>query len=342
MHRSEHYELALELARRGIRGANPLVGCVIVGPGGDVISTGYHRGRGSAHAEVDAISHAPAGSLQGATAIVTLEPCSHTGRTGPCTEAIIASGISRVEFAVSDPNPTAANGADRLREAGIEVDPWPAEFQPEAEELNRRWLDAQRFGRPFVTAKIAQTIDGFGAAPDGTSQWITGEAAREHSHELRARVDAIAVGTGTVLADDPRLTARPAGAPEQSAPLRVAIGLRDIPDSAQIRGTDSNFIHLRTHQLDEALTQLKSYGVDHLLIDGGPTVVGAALAANLVDELLVYVAPTILGRGRTSVAGLNTRTLADRLDLAPVGAPRQLGADLLMTFQPKEKVCLPE
>src|SRR5690606_38461205 len=196
---------ALELAERGpVTGGNPQVGCVLLDDAGRIVAEGWHRGAGTPHAEVDALSHLT--DARGLTAVVTLEPCNHTGRTGPCSEALVAAGIARVVYAVSDPGRVSAGGAARLRAGGVEV--IPGVLAAEAAELLPVWLTAAARGRPWVTVKWASTLDGRAAAADGTSQWITGTAARQRVHEQRAASDVILVGTGTVFADDPALTAR--------------------------------------------------------------------------------------------------------------------------------------
>ncbi|HJH13338.1 MAG TPA: bifunctional diaminohydroxyphosphoribosylaminopyrimidine deaminase/5-amino-6-(5-phosphoribosylamino)uracil reductase RibD [Brevibacterium ravenspurgense] len=208
---------ALDVAARGVRGANPLVGAALLWDDG-TFTTGYHQGEGAPHAEPDVIRNASPRSTTGATLIVTLEPCSHTGRTGPCTQAIINAGITRVVIASRDPNPQASGGAQILTEAGVEViflndlgQSWAHELATHAHNLNARRFTAVTHNRPFITAKIAQSLDGCVAAHDRTSQWITGAESRAHAHLTRARVDAIAVGTGTAHADNPRLTARTGG-----------------------------------------------------------------------------------------------------------------------------------
>jgi len=203
---------AIALAELGFGSTspNPIVGCVLVDQGGSVVGEGYHVRAGDPHAEVIALWDA-GGRASGATAFITLEPCRHTGRTPPCTQALIDAGVSRVVFAVADPDPVAGHGADDLRAAGVLVD--EGLLADEAARSNAAWLHHARTGRPFVTWKYAATLDGRVAAADGTSRWITGEAARHDVHLLRARSDAIVVGTGTVLADDPRLFAQMATMP---------------------------------------------------------------------------------------------------------------------------------
>jgi len=228
-------DAALEAALRGPRGANPLVGAVVVDAEGRHLVTGFHRGAGTPHAEADAIAQAAAAGLdlRGATMLVTLEPCNHVGRTGPCAQAIIDAGITDVVYAVDDPHDPAAGGATTLRAAGVRVRSGLA--AGEALELNRQWFQGVAGKRPFVTLHIAQTLDSRIAAEDGTSQWISCPESLADNHGLRGRIDAILVGTQTVLIDNPRLTARDAsGAESGKQPLRAVMGLRDIPADAAI------------------------------------------------------------------------------------------------------------
>src|SRR5690242_1123363 len=213
---------ALELAERGAADVlpNPVVGCVLLAPDGHVVGGGWHERYGEAHAEVNALRVAGA-AARGATAVVTLEPCNHTGRTGPCAQALIDAGVARVVIAVDDPTPVAAGGAAAMRDAGIQVE--TGVRRAEAERGNVAWLTAVRRARPYLTWKFAATLDGRSAAADGTSQWITSEPARADVHVLRSTVDAIVVGVGTVLADDPQLTVRDLrdGSLAIKQPLRV-------------------------------------------------------------------------------------------------------------------------
>jgi diaminohydroxyphosphoribosylaminopyrimidine deaminase/5-amino-6-(5-phosphoribosylamino)uracil reductase len=329
-------EAAVQAALRGPRGANPLVGAVIT-VGRAVVATGHHRGRGTAHAEVDALEqfrdghHDPAE----ATLWVTLEPCDHTGSTGPCTEAILASGIRSVRYAVADPTGPDGGGAARLRAAGVDVAQVPDTATGPARSLNRRWLAARDAGRPFVTGHLAQSLDGRVAAADGTSQWITGPASRRHAHEVRSRVDAIVVGTGTVLVDDPRLSARRDDGTEYPVqPVPVVQGQRDVP---------RDWLHVRSHDPAEVLAGLGARGgpwphggdtPGHLLIEGGPTVLSAWLAADLVDELFVYQAPLVIGRGPSGLHWPGNTTLGQArtltLDEAETGGLSRLGQDVLI------------
>lgn len=328
---------ALEAALQGPRSANPLVGAALIDHTGRVLHVGHHRGAGTPHAEADVLEQARrAGTELGRTTlVVSLEPCNHTGRTGPCSEAILDAGIPRAVFAIED-TLDGSGGAQRLRAAGVEVR--SGLLQDQARTLNARWFAAGRRRRPFVTAKIAQSLDGRIAAVDGTSQWITGTGSREHAHRLRARVEAIAVGTGTALADDPRLTARLDGLPTPRQPLRVVVGRREIPADATIRGTDGRFLQIPAHDPGEVLDRLWSLGVRHLLLEGGAVLVSAFLAADLVDELMLYQAPLILGDGRSSIEDRSVTTLAAAHGFAPDpaggGPVRQLGPDLWWHLRP--------
>ena len=331
--------LSLELARRGTRGANPLVGAVIIDPDGTILATGYHRGAGTPHAEADALNRLgsidPA-AARAATMLVTLEPCNHTGRTGPCSRAIIDAGIGNVVFAVADGGAEAGGGAETLRAAGVNVEQGLLEDQ--AAELNHRWFAARAAGRPFTTLHLAQPLDGRIAAKDGTSQWITSPRSLLHAHEVRARVGAIVVGTGTVMADDPRLNARDEhGEPFASQPRRIVMGQRDIPGDAALKA-DGNWEQVRTRDPHEVLARIASREIGHVLIEGGASVATAFLAADLVDEIFLYQAPIFLGSGRGSVGELGIDTLASarrfRLDAVDGDAVRILGPDTLTHLEP--------
>lgn len=336
---SHAMEAALEAALRGPRGANPLVGAVVVDAAGRHLVTGFHRGAGTAHAEADAIAQATAAGLDlhGATMLVTLEPCNHVGRTGPCAQAIIEAGITDVIYAVDDPHDPAAGGATTLRQAGVKVRSGLA--VGEALELNRQWFQGVAEKRPFVTLHIAQTLDSRIAAEDGTSQWISSPESLANNHGLRGRIDAILVGTQTVLVDNPRLTARDAaGAATGKQPLRAVMGLRDIPADAALHGDDGRVLHLPTRDPHEALSLLYAAGIRHVMVEGGSRILSAFLAAGLVDELIVYLAPTLLGSGTPALNGLGITTLQDAQqwdwDQSDGGAVRTLGRDLRLHLRP--------
>lgn len=334
-------DAALDAALQGPRGANPLVGAVVVGPDGRHLVAGYHRGAGTAHAEADAIATAISTGvdLRGATMVVTLEPCNHVGRTGPCAQAIIDAGITSVVYAVDDPHDPAAGGAATLRAAGVSVRSGLAAER--AFELNRRWFQSVEGKRPFVTLHIAQTLDSRIAAEDGTSQWISCPESLADNHAIRRRIDAILVGTQTVLVDDPRLTARDAnGEAAGEQPLRAVMGLRDVPADAAVRGDDGKVLHLPTRDPHEALALLFAAGARHVMVEGGSRILSAFLGEGLVDELIVYLAPTLLGSGTPALNGLGIGTLAEaqrwEWDAASGGAVQVLGRDLRLHLLPEK------
>lgn len=307
---------ALDVALLGpYVGVNPQVGCVILDEKLQPISEGWHLGAGTPHAEVMAIAKArdTLGTQTlppGCTAVVTLEPCNHTGRTGPCSEALIEAGIGRVVYAVSDPGDASSGGAERLRQAGIEV--IHGVLHDEAEQQNRVWLTANRLQRPFVTLKWASSLDGRAAAEDGTSKWISGPESRADSHLRRSRVDAILVGTGTAEADDPELTARTEdGGYYADQPLRVVLGERDLPEQLRVFNDRAATVHLRTQSIHGALAELWSRGVKHLWVEGGPKVASRFVKFGLVDELIVYLAPMLIGGENTSLRNIGVDTMAD-------------------------------
>lgn len=290
-------------------GPNPRVGCVLLDDAGATIAEGHHRGAGTAHAEADALAHA-GDRARGATAVVTLEPCNHHGRTGPCSEALIAAGVRRVVFAQPDPTPEAAGGGDALRAAGIEVE--SGLLPIESGRLNRAWTFGLEHGRPFVTWKFATTLDGRSAAADGTSRWVSSPAARLDTHRLRAACDVMLVGTNTVAVDDPLLTVRDGqDLPIAHQPLRAVMGERELAADRRILNGDAESVLLRTRDPEQALAELFDRGRRHVFLEGGPTLAAAFLRAGLVDEIVVYVAPMLLGAGRSAVADLGITTIAD-------------------------------
>ena len=328
---------ALEIARRGPRGINPQVGAVLLSSDGEVLAEGWHRGAGTSHAEVDALTNlaaaAGADAARGATAVVTLEPCNHTGRTGPCSEALLAAGVARVVFAVADPGEASSGGAARLREAGVDViGGWRAD---EGTALLASWLEVQRLGRPHVTVKWAQSLDGRAAASDGTSQWITGPAARADVHVRRAAADAIVVGTGTLLADDPALTARrPDGSLYEHQPRPVVVGTRAVPQEAAVRRHPLPFMQDEGDDLADLLDRLRELGAQRVFVEGGPTLASSFVRAGLVDELLIYLAPTLLGGDRLATGDLGVPTIAAQRRLTVTDLAR-LGDDLLVVAAPE-------
>jgi diaminohydroxyphosphoribosylaminopyrimidine deaminase/5-amino-6-(5-phosphoribosylamino)uracil reductase len=293
-------ERALELAERG-RGTtypNPVVGAVVVRDG-EVVGEGWHERKGGPHAEVIALA-AAGERARGATLYVTMEPCTHHGTTPPCTDAVLAAGIAKVVAGSLDPNPEASGGLELLRAAGVEVENVDS---PAARTLNEAWRTWVSHKRPFVILKLAQTLDGRVALPD--SRWITGEESRRRVHELRAQVDAVAVGMGTVRADDPQLTARDVRAKRQ--PRRLAFG--HGPTDLELRGGP----------LEEELRALAGEGVQSLLLEGGPTLAQSFLRADLVDKMVLFVAPVIAGRGTLFAPDLHAPVELRRFTVEEVG-----------------------
>jgi diaminohydroxyphosphoribosylaminopyrimidine deaminase/5-amino-6-(5-phosphoribosylamino)uracil reductase len=319
----------LAVAVDAARGPNPRVGAVVLDAAGAVVGEGYHRGAGTPHAEVVALGRAGR-QASGGTVVVTLEPCNHHGRTPPCVDALLAAGVAHVVYAQADPNPAAAGGAARLRAAGVIVDVLPS---PDAEGINQAWTFAVAHGRPFVTWKVATTLDGRVAALDGSSRWITSALARADVHSRRACVDAIVVGTGTALADDPSLTVRPLDAGSVRQPLRVVMGHRQLPADAAVLDQAAPTWLADEHDPDAVVRELHRRECRHVLLEGGPTLAAAFWRAGLVDEVIAYVAPVLLGAGVPMVGDLGVATLADapRLHLVSV---RQVGDDVCLTLRP--------
>jgi diaminohydroxyphosphoribosylaminopyrimidine deaminase / 5-amino-6-(5-phosphoribosylamino)uracil reductase len=337
---------AIRLAARGLgtTSPNPVVGCVLLDAEGTVVGEGFHAYAGGPHAEIVALCQA-GDRARGGTAVITLEPCDHTGRTGPCTDALIAAGIARVVAAVPDPNPVASGGAQTLRSAGIDVQ--TGVRRAEAEAGNLAWLTAVRRERPYLTWKFAATLDGRSAAADGSSMWITSESARTDVHALRGTVDAIVVGVGTVLADDPRLTVRkPDGSLAIRQPMRVVVDTNGrTPADARMRdGAAPSWVATAAEagagqdgrvSLPGLLAELYRRGVRSALLEGGPRLAGAFLAAGLVDKVVGYVAPKLLGAGPAALLDAGVGTIADAIDLDIVDVAR-VGSDLRLTALPKK------
>lgn len=309
----------------GATSPNPPVGAVVLDAEGSVAGTGATAPPGGPHAEVQALQQA-GHRARGGTAVVTLEPCRHTGRTGPCTQALLAAGVKRVLVACPDPTALAGGGAGELRAAGVDVVTGVLEDEVARGPLEA-WLAVQRTGRPYVTWKYAATLDGRSAAADGSSRWITGEPARADVHRLRGEVDAVLVGVGTVLADDPELTVRPDPGRQ---PLRVVLDRSGrTPAAARVHPA----LVLDTPPA-QALGQLKERGVVSVLLEGGPTLAGAFVRDGLVDRVVGYVAPALLGEGPAALAGAGVGNIANavRLRLDDVTT---FGDDVRLTLRPR-------
>ncbi|MFD9488485.1 bifunctional diaminohydroxyphosphoribosylaminopyrimidine deaminase/5-amino-6-(5-phosphoribosylamino)uracil reductase RibD [Streptomyces sp. NPDC059991] len=348
---------AIELAARGLGSTspNPVVGCVITDARGAVVGEGFHQKAGGPHAEVHALS-AAGERARGGTAYVTLEPCNHTGRTGPCAQALVEAGIARVVYAVGDPNPQATGGADTLRAAGAEVE--QGLLAEEAEAGNAAWLTSVRLGRPHVLWKYAATLDGRTAAEDGTSRWITSPEARADVHRLRAEADAVVVGSGTARTDDPHLAVR--GIEGAVQPLRVVVdteakavrpGARVLDDAAPTLvavAEDADTAHLADTDvvrlpraatgldIPALLAALHGRGVRSVLLEGGPALAGAFVAAGAVDKVVGYLAPVLLGAGPAALTGAGITTIAEALRLELTETVR-IGPDLRISATPKER-----
>ena len=366
MHKIEderYMAAALELARQGLYSTspNPRVGCVLVKHGIE-IGRGFHHGAGAPHAEIEALEHAN-NDTEGATAYVSLEPCNHTGRTPPCTEALINAGVARVVYALSDPNPSVnGGGAARLRAAGIDV---VGDIRSdEAATLNRGYLMRMRQGRPLVRVKIAMSVDGCAALESGESQWITGEAARADVQRLRAESCAIATGIGTVLADDPSLNVRDehyatlGRQPKRivlDSRLRMPPGARmltlegetwifhgepaDNSIDALIRaGARVEAVTTRDRRIDitRLLTRLAELDINELLIEGGPTLAGAFISGGHFDELIIYVAPKLLGSTAKRALDFPSPENLARTQALDIVANDRIGDDLRMVLRPKQ------
>ena len=322
---------------------NPNVGAVVLDAAGEVVGEGRHERAGGPHAEAAALE-AAAGRARGGTVVVTLEPCTHTGRTGPCVDAILRAGAARVVYAVADPTEAAGGGAARLAAAGVEVE--GGLLADQAAEANERWLTTVRMSRPFVVWKVATTLDGKVAAPDGTSRWITSPEARRDVHRLRAECDTVVAGAGTVAADDPQLTVRDEqGRPVADQPLRVVVDTHGrtspgarvhdhaaptwVATAAELgKGADGRV------DLSVLLAELWRRDRRLVLLEGGPTLAGAFLRAGLVDRVVAYLAPTLLGDGLAPLAGTGVTTLGDAVPLDITDVTR-VGPDVRVTARPR-------
>ncbi|GGZ59005.1 riboflavin biosynthesis protein RibD [Streptomyces inusitatus] len=345
---------AIALAARGLgfTSPNPVVGCVIADASGEITGIGYHQRAGGPHAEVHALAAAGA-SARGGTAYVTLEPCDHTGRTGPCTRALIEAGVDRVVYAVGDPTPQATGGADTLRAAGVRVE--SGLLAAEAAAGNAAWLTSVRLRRPHVRWKYAATLDGRIAARDRTSRWITSPEARADVHRLRAEADAVVVGSGTLAADDPHLAVRGVDGARQplrvvldthavirptarvldgAAPTLIAVGER--ADTGSLPGVDT--VRLPPGDggglsVQALLDELYARGVRAVLLEGGPTLAGAFVAAGAVDEIVGYLAPVLLGAGPAALGDAGISTIGEAFRLRTTETVR-IGPDLRITAVP--------
>lgn len=329
-----HRALALAETVRGRTSPNPAVGAVVLAADGTLAGEGATAPPGGAHAEVTALV-AAGDRARGGTAVVTLEPCAHTGRTGPCTAALIEAGVVRVVYALDDPSPQAGGGARILRDADVRVSAGVGAEAAAAGAL-RPWLHAMHTGRPFVSWKFAATLDGRVSAADRSARWISSAASRADAHALRAMVDAIAVGSGTVLIDDPQLTVR--GPDDKLAahqPLRVVLDRRHrTPQSARVLDTAAETLVLDTAVPQFALKALYDRGVRHVLLEGGPTLAGAFVEAHCVDEIVAYLAPMLLGDGPSALAHAGITSIGEAVTL-DVDVVERLADDVKIVGRPR-------
>lgn len=319
----------LSLRGLGLSSPNPIVGAVILNNAGEEVGSGFHAG--VEHAEVLAINNARAQGFRDfsqSTLVVTLEPCNHHGKTPPCSDAIIDSKFARVVFAVSDPNPVARGGTERLKSAGIEV---VSDIERDyVAYSNRAWLKKVQTGLPWIVTKIASTLDGKIAAADGTSQWITSEEARLDVAYLRTQSDAIVTTTETVLRDNPDLTPRFSGedgSRREKNPVRIVMGERNIPEGSKINNdrAETRFVHSRS--FEDLLNAAKNEGWNQVLIEAGARFNSALLEAEIVDEVILYQAPALLGQGKSFAEELSIATLSEKIEMS-FGEISRVGRDL--------------
>ena len=306
---------AISMGEKGLgkTAPNPIVGAVIIDGAGNVVGEGFHDRVNSAdHAEVVAIK-AAGDKAKGATIVVTLEPCNHSGATGPCTQAIIDAGITSVVYAVSDPNAVAAGGAQALKAAGVNV--ISGVLEAEAAYSNRAWLMKIKKNRPFFTWKVATTLDAKVAATDGTSKWITNERSRADVQVLRRAADAILVGTNTVIADNPHLIPRGDFDGYAGNPIRVICGEQELPKDSHIFDDAAETVVVKTKDLDVLVEKLNDLGINHVFVEAGPTLASAMLDHCLMDELVMYQAPSLLGSGKGFFTFDHPSTISNQMRL---------------------------
>jgi diaminohydroxyphosphoribosylaminopyrimidine deaminase / 5-amino-6-(5-phosphoribosylamino)uracil reductase len=311
----------------GYTAPNPIVGCIIVDSKGNVIAEEFHNG--GAHAESKAINSLSA-IPSDATLLTTLEPCNHHGKTEPCSDLIIKSGIKNVVFSIADPNPIAQGGSKKLRDAGVKVT--GGVLTEKVEFTNRYWLQKIKTGRPYFTWKIAMTLDGKIAASDRTSKWITSMESRSEVSKLRAQADAVLIGTGTALADNPSLNSHNPGTRQ---PLRIVMGKSEIPTSHKLNDDSAATHFLKSHEVSDLLDLLLELEVNHVLVESGPKLGTVLIKNGLIDEIAAYIAPSILGTGNSFVGDLDISTLSERIDYQ-IHSFTKLGNDLSVTLVGKK------
>ena len=328
---------ALELAALSpLYGENPQVGAVLINDAGEIVAEGWHKGAGTPHAEIDALKNIAAKGISGSglTAVVTLEPCNHTGKTGPCSQALIEAGVKKVVFGTYDPGKNEGGGRFTLEEAGIEV--VSDILRDECVQLIAPWFTNKFEQRPYVVIKWAASIDGRTAAADGTSKWITGAEAREDVHARRATSQAIMVGTNTVALDDPELTARkPDGSLYENQPLRVVVGERELNAASRVFNSDSVTVQFKTRDVGSVMQQLFDRGIRQVFVEGGAQLESALISAGFADEFLIYVAPKLIGGPATAIRDIEVSSMDQAVDLEFIET-KKLGADILIRAINKE------
>lgn len=317
-------------------GQNPQVGCVLLNSNGEMRAEGWHRGSGTPHAEVMALESLKASgeTPEGLTAVVTLEPCAHTGKTPPCANTLVGAGIAHVVFSAYDPGGASGGGGSVLTQAGVDVH---GGFQEDAgTALIEKWLFVQETGRPWVTIKWAMSLDGRAAAADGTSQWITSPTTRARVHQDRSRHGAIAVGSQTMLADNPTLTARhPDGTLMDHQPHAVVVGSADIPTGFHVTAHPAGFTHHRNRNLAGLLDALWAQGITSLYVEGGPTLASAFLAAGLVDEIHISMGPMLLGGPKLALGDLGIGSMSEALEL-DIRSIERYESDIFVVARPRK------
>ena len=322
---------AITLSEKGLGkcAPNPIVGAVIIDKDGKVIGEGFHdRMSSKDHAEVVAINNAGA-RTKGATMVVTLEPCNHLGQTGPCTQAIIDAGITTVVYAVSDPNPAASGGEAKLKAAGINV--VSNVLSKEAAYANRAWLTKIAKKRPYFIWKVATTLDAKIAASDGSSKWISNEVSRSDVQRLRRESDAILVGTNTVVVDNPHLIPRGDFNGYTHNPIRVICGEQELPKDSKVFDDAAQTVVVKSKDLNQLVAKLSELELNQVFVEAGPTLASAMIKASLIDEVIIYQAPTLLGAGKTFYINELNSSINDQLRLEHIST-QVLAGDLKSTY----------
>lgn len=328
---------ALELANKSPRyGQNPQVGAVLVNDAGEILAEGWHQGAGTPHAEIDALNNLKSKNISaaGLTAVVTLEPCNHTGITGPCSKALIEAGVKRVVFGAVDPGESEGGGRFTLEQAGVEV--LGGVLAKECQAIIAPWFINKFKKRPYVVIKWAASMDGRTAAADTSSKWITSSESRHDVHSRRAQSQAILVGTNTVEIDDPELTARkPDGSIYKNQPVRVIVGIRKISKDKRVFNDAAETIHLETRDMNQVMSNLFDRGINQVFIEGGSKIESELIKRDLADEFLIYLAPKLIGGPALAIGDIGVSTINESVNLEIIETLK-LGNDILVRALKKE------